>query len=720
MSTGVIKFMSSKRKKKREYSKNGCRECKRRKIKCDEGKPECWQCKRLTKVCSYPETGERVLRVSKKRIDGSEERYSSAEFQGESMSPETSNVDIKSRSDLHARNQNRRNSCLSTVSHSPNSESRMSGVASSSSRGPILQLQGVDTQEKENINRNYVPSSKGIDYGMHPTSVNLSKDVLTSKDFSPIESTSTDTIGNDNMFPFDSSINDSDFNQNDLAILAMDLNHIVNDIMFEFNYDGKSDKEISRPHVFDETTNDMKTDNLNNKNIYDINEDEYLPKNIPYDFIKVKESHEKLYLEEFYNDLANVLLPFRPYDPNAGEYINPVRDILLYCASKESFLLAAILAQGARISFKKYRLQEDENAYCYYLSTCLKLLEPALKYNKEEKHKSVLTFNIEAVLLTVLLLTTENALNTKQDWRKHLRGAKDILLKYAAKNPRGYKSGNSKILIFCKYWYISFEILAGLSSRLGGTLRTDKELDLLITTGDDYEISVLRELQLISNNNFNLLCGFHNSCIFSIRDLIKVLNKFRQKEKFLPTNSFEYLRLLSEFYQQSQIEFVDKECIILASKLKHGVRLEENLLDPIDNNKQLISWMDSSHQAYVLASIITILTKCFKMTYDSLQIQIFIEKLISLISFLESIQKEQDIMKYCMMMIQWPILVAGMNCDEKYRLVIMKFFRLSAQIGSGSAGFSLRQINQIWKRRSNNEVEEETSDYEKDVDMITY
>lgn len=41
------------RKKKRQYSRNGCRECKRRKLKCDEGKPECWQCAHLGKCCAY-------------------------------------------------------------------------------------------------------------------------------------------------------------------------------------------------------------------------------------------------------------------------------------------------------------------------------------------------------------------------------------------------------------------------------------------------------------------------------------------------------------------------------------------------------------------------------------------------------------------------------------------------------------------------------------------
>lgn len=38
---------------KRKYSRNGCSECKRRRMKCDETKPTCWQCARLNRECVY-------------------------------------------------------------------------------------------------------------------------------------------------------------------------------------------------------------------------------------------------------------------------------------------------------------------------------------------------------------------------------------------------------------------------------------------------------------------------------------------------------------------------------------------------------------------------------------------------------------------------------------------------------------------------------------------
>lgn len=51
----VPKFDSAAKKviKKRKYSRAGCEECKRRKMKCDEVKPFCNNCTRLSKSCVY-------------------------------------------------------------------------------------------------------------------------------------------------------------------------------------------------------------------------------------------------------------------------------------------------------------------------------------------------------------------------------------------------------------------------------------------------------------------------------------------------------------------------------------------------------------------------------------------------------------------------------------------------------------------------------------------
>lgn len=45
---------SPKKIKKRQYSRAGCTECKRRKVKCDEARPSCGICVKANKECVYP------------------------------------------------------------------------------------------------------------------------------------------------------------------------------------------------------------------------------------------------------------------------------------------------------------------------------------------------------------------------------------------------------------------------------------------------------------------------------------------------------------------------------------------------------------------------------------------------------------------------------------------------------------------------------------------
>ncbi|ODV71808.1 Zn(II)2Cys6 transcription factor CYBJADRAFT_164107 [Cyberlindnera jadinii NRRL Y-1542] len=54
---------------KRKYSRNGCTECKKRRMKCDETKPSCWQCSRLGRECIYIMNRKNKKRRSKEEIE---------------------------------------------------------------------------------------------------------------------------------------------------------------------------------------------------------------------------------------------------------------------------------------------------------------------------------------------------------------------------------------------------------------------------------------------------------------------------------------------------------------------------------------------------------------------------------------------------------------------------------------------------------------------------
>lgn len=723
MSTAILRFDDEKRKKKRDYSKNGCRECKRRKIKCDEAKPECWQCRRLKKFCSYPEVGEKVPRVSRKRM----RNYDSC------RDSEGSNALINSYGPSTSLNPHMKTNIDNNQPHNvtyiqPQSNMREiypPRLAPPSIINLLNDTQTIDRNSVNGTNRNTETPEDGTQ-SLTSTLLNDTNSFQNLSDQraeSEYSTTPGHPIENSDMLLLNSN-GLYEPNPKDLNLLATDLNDIVSSFMFEANFDTKlhEDNFQSLDNLFDEHIakyKDVDDGEINTHANANEELDEPIPRHIPVDCIKVKTKREEKYLRGFYDIFAEIILPFNSYDEKVKASFNPLRDILLKCASEEPFLLAGILALGAKACFEKTNLPEDEEAFFKYLSNCLKMLEPSL-LGKEDKDKKTWASNIDSVLITVLLLTGINALSSKQEWRPHLRGAKDILLRYSSNSLKYPRLRYSKLMIFCKFIFASYETLAGLSSKFGGTLK-ESEIDLLICAGDPDELKALNDLGIVRNDGFNLLCGYHNSCIPHLRDLIKILNKTRSKgNSFEPKDTLEYIRLISEFHAQTNIEFVTKKFFLKPSDFKDGIIPDNLLLEvaAINNEQFIISWMDICHQSYALASLITIITYCFQLSYKSAQVQSLICKLMEPMIFLESYQDNLKARKAYVMMLQWPMYMAGINCiSENHKLLITKCFNISAQAGSSSANLTLNKIKKIWELHESNK---EWNTDDDDMDIVTY
>ena len=216
-------------------------------------------------------------------------------------------------------------------------------------------------------------------------------------------------------------------------------------------------------------------------------------------------------------------------------------------------------------------------------------------------------------------------------------GAKSLLLKAINQNV-------SKKFVFCKYWFVSIEILAGLSTNLGGTLQTDAEIDQLVTPGNEFEIEVLRDLGIISDQGFNILMGYDNTCLACFRDLLKILNK-KRLNMYIDTMS--YVKLLSDFYNQANIVYIDSRGVIAENELTRyvpGLPIEELR---INNASYWISWQDISHQSYVLSSLIMILTRFFVIDVSGL-----VDKVIQFIHYLNQFSDvQQHASPYLLLMI---------------------------------------------------------------------
>lgn len=695
--------------KRGKYSKVGCGECKQRKIKCDEGRPVCQRCLRLGKQCKYPDS-EMDAKCSS-AFDRRRSRYCMRHTRG-----------IK-----EAYYQNNANE----ISREPQN-TLASGVRASAdtlNEGLLLNLEGIrNTFQKSSA---LINSDAGAHEGRRSSHFqspqNYSeKNVFNDNDIPQTNENSN--LSDGNCFFADELLNvnrlDTDYyqgiNQNDLCLLASDLNSIVHDIVLNSNCDVNSseinDFNIDKVEYLG-TLESLGSAAHDTNLLYD-----NIPKDFGLDLLKFSKTHERLYLEEFYHDFSNFILPFNSYDSKTLKFYNPARDILLYYASNASFLLAAILAQGAKICFRKNHFPEDENAYCGYLSSCLRLLEPAVVKSNNWKDCDVLTSTIEATLLTILFLTSCDAFDEKEGWRLHLRGAKDLLLKFSSFNCEQINgSSASKTLIFCKFWFISVEILAGLSARRGGTLQSDREMDLILAPGSSLERKVLKEMGILWDNGFMSLCGYHISNIPCLRELIKIINRIRSNRGNV-CGIFELLSLLSDLHKQSELVFFIKDGMCKESEL-NGKDVPEGYFfsnETINEENYIISWTDISHLSYVFASILTILRRVFYISYDSSYVQTITTKLLSLIIFLE--RNERFSQSISMVLLQWPMLVAGMNClAEDQRFLLMKYFRLSAQMGSGSANHILKVLSKKWKSHSiGGQVLDDNVADEESADILTY
>lgn len=475
------------------------------------------------------------------------------------------------------------------------------------------------------------------------------------------------------------------------SLLANDLSDLVSLNLHELT-------SIAEPSISHSSIPDGIT--LNNPPL--INEKTF-QSDIPISYISLT-GQNHFYMKEFYNDFSNIILPFQA---NAdGTSINPVRDVLMICARDSYYLLYALLACGARTSHRKTSLPEDQSNYKLYLRHCLESLTTAMDQD--------MTAKLDSILLTILVLTCDNASNKSQAWRAHLRGAKDLLLNQSADSHKC----RSLTFLLCRSWYSSIEILAGLVSPNGGTLKSSGELDLLILPNVAEDIDALRKLKLISPEGFSLFHGYSTELVVILKDLIGLLHRDGKCRKRYRT----IIDLISRVEKQLEFHVIDKTGIIPETHQHHPDNVISDQLDlpknigvvSIEGRKIAFSWLDISHRSYALAALITIFTKLLNMNEETEIVQEMVRDLLDTALFLDGTKDSPK--SYCPFLLQWPMLVAGFNSiREEDKVKVETFFRLLAELGSGSAGFVLAKMRKIWLGGSSSEGE--TPD---EVDLVTY
>ncbi|AAS50672.1 ABL099Wp [Eremothecium gossypii ATCC 10895] len=612
---------------KRKYSRNGCTECKRRRMKCDEGKPICWQCSRLNRECKYILNARNKKRAAAKK-----------------QQPEYNVNDYRT----------------------------------------TLEKPVPSAQFQLNSFTNSLPISN------HPA-VNTPDEAIIYSDVNLLLQNFNDIV---NM-----KLNDSLFNCGTL------------------NDDSLHDLDLSTTfHTSAEIPKVLLSD-------YGDTSVEF---NTSLESFHLGPFHEK-YLTVFYHDCLNTIAPFFE-----GQ-TNPLRDILLSFAKTEPYLLSAILAVGASARYRKFGCEDDEKAYCNYLSQCLSLLDD--HYSEESKLMS----KIAPIMLTVILLAWDSVYTMNSQWRSHLKGVTDLLRKTDS-------IPSTKVLNVVKCWFKVIETFAGISTVIGGALLDDGELDAIFDPYNNAYLAALKQLSIMTPlHEFNLLRGHKEDFDLVIKEVFKALNSIRASDKGdtfkkegIMGKSFDYLqwssmippamrerlsylriqKILTDIDSQLSYKFIDNSGIIPISNCSHpeNSHIVDNAIDTVvlnDGKTIAISWYDISHQTQVLSFLLIVLLKLLGIPKQSIVIQDVVRRITGFFSFLDSPDPPKNLRScYC----NFAILIAGLNSiEQETQDIIRKYYRAFGGQSHTLMKYNLERLEQVWRLQGT----EDASSIE-DKDIITW
>lgn len=478
--------------KKRKYSRRGCKECKRRKIKCDEGNPSCYNCSRLNKICVYE----------------SKLQFKDASTANDSYSP---GVLIVPRPEneltLHMQFYNPNDATKNGIKQEDGSVPKENAL--SQKPAPVmLRDNSLDSANHSSYNHSSYPTMSlngSVDGEQRPNLGSTGSFIIAA---STHTSTSSQLPhpGLDAMNPMDLNSVDMRNLFNEASGLVHDINHLLDPGMVE-GWSGNITPISSAGHLLNETTvyplgtnNSPASLNSEEKLHFHIDEfssrihaDSYVsPSGIAECIVlsnteliqqcitenSLEQPHVKYLMTLTNTDLSYHIYPFASLIDS-----NEVMKLLLIYLAKCPYLLTSLLAISATFQFNQTGKQAHDNARQKYITVCFKSLNDAFTEHSGFENAEMLTSNIEKLLLTVLILTSyftatnfildENILTS---WKAHLRGARDLLLHYGKVTRSSYKSEHfmSGGLALAKCWFFAIESAASIHSSFGGSLTKSK------------------------------------------------------------------------------------------------------------------------------------------------------------------------------------------------------------------------------------------------------
>ncbi|CAH6721119.1 hypothetical protein CLIB1444_05S03994 [[Candida] jaroonii] len=517
--------------KKRKYSREGCEECKRRKMKCDEEKPYCYNCSRLNKVCHY--------KTKNRKIDFSLESHLSNTL--------NNNKDT----DIHSKPAQRLDDQIKVqipqlktefpVKHYIHNGSYINNFV-----GEENFYDKTDSPQSPSIAN--LTNNGGLNPLLSSKFTNSISDILSPSDndlltgdINELRSLFDEASGlvhdmNDlnnfdilsfptRTFPVNDVHHINDINLHEIPEeisneLSGTVDHLTTPSTNHNSHTVAIGHEMSRPKSVDNASDHkplsiasseavsesyekhnfqfdefserlINNENNGNFNLYDLNS----PGIININHMKnTKASSNNELIEQlikshnltpphisylkYLNDpiISFTLFPFASNIDN-----NEVVNILLKYANNCPYLLSAILAVTSSVKFNITGKTVHESSGQKYVSVCLKSLSEAFVNSSADKVNQFLN-DIERLLLTVILLTSffssktyKNNNTILNSWKTHLRGTKDLLVNYSRATRNQTRLKVSSGLALARTWFFAIEALASIATPLGGSLTKAKQ-----------------------------------------------------------------------------------------------------------------------------------------------------------------------------------------------------------------------------------------------------
>lgn len=440
--------------KKRKYSRKGCLECKRRKIKCDEASPACYNCTRLNKKCVFP--GVQVMMENGEYYGGENSAKTSPEvpltvkfYQPKRLGSRPGlglgqvQVPPLTPNDSNGLNEAIRGSSLET-------EPEMKPKTGTGTATEMEKIEGVENMTDEVFEHDMRNFQHNVNVFLDEFYLNYALDPA----YENGEGEGVDELNIDD-FPLAHSPPYGPELGVEIGVECGSEYGTKFGMEYATEYDPNYGGTESTTEEFLQASNTQLTEACVVQNM-------------------LRPPHSTYLRALTGTDLSYHLFPFAALVERNGV----VRLLLTYLA-RCGHLLAALLAIAATFQFLRTSEKRHDVALQFYADVCVKRLARVFRIRQYSHNFAGLERGIERLLLTVLVMstrftatTTVQAAHLPGAWKEHLLGARDLLAEYLRIQlaATGKEAQMSSGLALARTWFFAIEASAAMHTAVGGAL----------------------------------------------------------------------------------------------------------------------------------------------------------------------------------------------------------------------------------------------------------